>query len=148
MWSARFEDDGPGLLNAELADEYGVIMGMSHHEPCLRQGEEYKYLRGKDSIYGDAWNFKTNREGIIRFWEDGRKRSGKFENVITVGMRGEADTAIMGKKGQRFADNIELLRDVLRTQRKLIRENVDEDLSKVPRMIALYKEVEAFLLRG
>ena len=47
MWSARFEDDGPGLLNAELADEYGVIMGMSHHEPCLRQGEEYKYLRGK-----------------------------------------------------------------------------------------------------
>ena len=32
MWSARFEDDGPGLLNAELADEYGVIMGMSHHE--------------------------------------------------------------------------------------------------------------------
>lgn len=101
MWSARFEDDGPGLLNAELADEYGVIMGMSHHEPCLRQGEEYKYLRGKDSIYGDAWNFKTNREGIIRFWEDGLKRSGKFENVITVGMRGEADTAIMGK-GQRL----------------------------------------------
>lgn len=143
MWSARFEDDGPGLLNAELADEYGVIMGMSHHEPCLRQGEEYKYLRGKDSIYGDAWNFKTNREGIIRFWEDGLKRSGKFENVITVGMRGEADTAIMGK-GATLADNIELLRDVLRTQRKLIRENVNEDLSKVPRMIALYKEVEAF----
>lgn len=33
---------------------------------------------------------------------------------------------------------------MLRTQRKLIRENVNEDLSKVPRMIALYKEVEAF----
>ena len=45
---------------------------------------------------------------------------------------------------QTIADNIELLRDVLRTQRKLIRENVNEDLSKVPRMIALYKEVEAF----
>ena len=118
MWSARFEDDGPGLLNAELADEYGVIMGMSHHEPCLRQGEEYKYLRGKDSIYGDAWNFKTNREGIIRFWEDGLKRSGKFENVITVGMRGEADTAIMGK-GATLADNIELLRDVLRTHKNV-----------------------------
>ena len=97
MWSARFADDGPGLLNAELADEYGIIMGMSHHEPCLRQGEEYKYLRGKNSVYGDAWNFRTNREGITKFWEDGLKRSGKFENVITVGMRGEADTAIMGK---------------------------------------------------
>ena len=143
MWSARFADDGPDLLNAELADEYGIIMGMSHHEPCLRQGEEYKYLRGKNSVYGDAWNFRTNREGITKFWEDGLKRSGKFENVITVGMRGEADTAIMGKNAT-LEDNIQLLRDVLKTQRKLIQERVNPDLTKVPRMIALYKEVEEF----
>lgn len=143
MWSARFADDGPGLLNAELADEYGIIMGMSHHEPCLRQGEEYKYLRGKNSVYGDAWNFRTNREGITKFWEDGLKRSGKFENVITVGMRGEADTAIMGKNAT-LEDNIQLLRDVLKTQKKLIQERVNPDLTKVPRMIALYKEVEEF----
>lgn len=143
MWSARFADDGPGLLNAELADEYGIIMGMSHHEPCLRQGEEYKYLRGKNSVYGDAWNFRTNRKGITKFWEDGLKRSGKFENVITVGMRGEADTAIMGKNAT-LEDNIQLLRDVLKTQKKLIQEHVNPDLTRVPRMIALYKEVEEF----
>ena len=143
MWSARFADDGPDLLNAELADEYGIIMGMSHHEPCLRQGDEYKYLRGKNSVYGDAWNFRTNREGITKFWEDGLKRSGKFENVITVGMRGEADTAIMGKNAT-LEDNIQLLRDVLKTQKKLIQERVNPDLTKVPRMIALYKEVEEF----
>ncbi|GFN33972.1 glycosyl hydrolase 115 family protein [Paenibacillus xylaniclasticus] len=143
MWSARFHDDGPGLANSELADEYGVVMGASHHEPCLRQGEEYKYLRGKDSIYGDAWNFRTNEEGITRFWADGLKRSGKFENVITVGMRGEADTAIMGKEAT-FADNINLLRDVLRTQNRLIQEHVNPNLEQVPRMLALYKEVEPF----
>lgn len=143
MWSARFHDDGPGLANSELADEYGVVMGASHHEPCLRQGEEYKYLRGKDSIYGDAWNFRTNEEGITRFWADGLKRSGKFENVITVGMRGEADTAIMGKESS-FADNIELLRDVIRTQNRLIKEHVNPELDQVPRMLALYKEVEPF----
>lgn len=143
MWSARFYDDGPGLANAELADELGVIMGASHHEPCLRYGEEYKYLRGKDSIYGDAWNFKTNRDGITKFWEDGLKRSGHFESVITVGMRGEADTAIMGKEAT-LADNIELLREVLQTQNKLIQENVNQNLTEVPRMLALYKEVEPF----
>ena len=143
MWSSRFSDDGPGLASHELADEYGVIMGASHHEPCLRYGEEYKYLRGKDSIYGDAWNFRTNEEGITRFWADGLKRSGRFENVITVGMRGEADTAIMGREAT-LADNINLLRDVLRTQNRLIKEYVNPDLSKVPRMLALYKEVEPF----
>ncbi|MCR4579330.1 MAG: glycosyl hydrolase 115 family protein [Treponema sp.] len=142
MWASRFSDDGPGLANAELADELGVIMGASHHEPCCRAGEEYKHLRGPDSIYGDAWNFRSNEKGITKFWKDGLKRNGKFENVITVGMRGEADTAIM--KNATLADNINLLRDVIKTQNRLIRENVNEDLTKVPRMLALYKEVEPY----
>lgn len=41
MWSASFPLDGPGLANAELADTYGVVMGTSHHEPCLRASEEW-----------------------------------------------------------------------------------------------------------
>lgn len=143
MWAEIFPEDGPGLANAELADELGVVMGMSHHEPCLRQGEEYKYLRGPKSIYGDAWNFLSNEKGITRFWEDGLKRSGKFENVITVGMRGEADTAIMGKEAT-LKDNIDLLKKVLKTQNKLIRKYVNKDLDSVPRMLALYKEVEPY----
>ncbi len=143
MWSSCFAEDGPGLASAELADEMGVVMGLSHHEPCLRHGEEYKHVRGKDSIYGDAWNFHANTEGITRFWRDGLKRNGHLENVITVGMRGECDSTILGKDAT-LADNINLLRDVLRAQEKLIKEEVNEDLSKVPRMIALYKEVEAF----
>ena len=143
MWTSIFSDDGPGLKNAELADELGVVMGLSHHEPCLRHGEEYKYLRGPESIYGDAWNFLTNEDGITRFWEDGLKRSGKFENVITVGMRGEYDSMIMGKDAT-LKDNIDLLRSVLKTQNRLIREIVNDDLDEVPRMLALYKEVEPF----
>ncbi|MCR5208736.1 MAG: glycosyl hydrolase 115 family protein [Lachnospiraceae bacterium] len=143
MWSAQFYLDGPGLANAELADEMGVVMGASHHEPCIRNGEEYKYVRGKDSIYGDAWDFRKNKEGITRFWEDGLKRSGGFETVITVGMRGEADSTILGKNAT-LKDNIDLLRDVLKTQNELIGKYVNEDLDKVPRMLALYKEVEPF----
>lgn len=143
MWSAIFPNDGPYLENAELADELGVVMGTSHHEPCLRQGEEYKYLRGKDSFYGDAWDFRRNKEGITKFWEDGLIRSGKYENVITMGMRGENDTAIMGK-GATLKDNIDLIRDVLRTQNRLIKEKVNENLDEVPRLLALYKEVEPF----
>ncbi|MCR5283563.1 MAG: glycosyl hydrolase 115 family protein [Lachnospiraceae bacterium] len=143
MWSARFSEDGPGLESAKLADELGIVMGMSHHEPCLRHGEEYKYLRGKDSPYGDAWSFLSNREGITRFWRDGLLRSGGFENVITIGMRGEADSTILGKEAT-LAENIDLLRDVIKTQNALIKECVNEDLSKTPRMLALYKEVEPF----
>lgn len=143
MWSAQFNLDGPGIENARLADEMGVVMGMSHHEPCCRNGEEYKYVRGPKSIYGDDWNFVRNREGITKFWEDGLKRNAAFENVITVGMRGEADSTILGHEAT-LKDNIDYLRDVLKTQEGLIKKFVNEDITKVPRMLALYKEVEPF----
>ena len=90
---------------------------MSHHEPCLRQGKNTNILGERILFYGDAWNFRTNREGITKIlgrWT--RKEAEKFENVITVGMRGEADTAIMGKNAT-LEDNIQLLRDVLKTQK-------------------------------
>jgi len=41
MWTSSFALDGPGNLNEELADIYGVVMGASHHEPCLRASEEW-----------------------------------------------------------------------------------------------------------
>ncbi|AET60998.1 alpha-glucuronidase Gh115A [Paenibacillus terrae HPL-003] len=143
MWRSNFNCDGPDLLNAELADEYGIVMGTSHHEPCMRNGEEYGLVRGKDSVYGNAWDFRANKEGILRFWEDGLKRNGGFENVITLGMRGEQDTTILGESAT-LADNINLLRDVIREQNKLIRKNVCEDLAQLPRDLVLFTEVEAF----
>lgn len=142
MWASCFACDGPGLESAELADELGVVMGLSHHEPCLRHGEEYSHVRGKDSIYGDAWNFWTNKDGITRFWEDGLKRNGHLENVITIGMRGERDSTIL--QNATLKDNIDLLKDVIKTQHRLIKENVNANLAEVPRMLALYKEVEPF----
>ena len=110
--------DGPGLESARLADEYGVVMSTSHHEPCMRSGEEYGILRGKDSIYGDAWDFISNKEGITRFWRDGLVRNKPFENVITLGMRGERDSRILDEDSG-LKENIDLLRDVLRTQNSL-----------------------------
>lgn len=143
MWSSNFSMDGPGLESARLADEYGVVMSTSHHEPCMRSGEEYSLLRGKNSNYGDAWNFRKNEQGITRFWRDGLLRNKPFENVITLGMRGERDSAILGKDAG-LEDNISLLRDVLKTQNRLIRETICADLDKVPRQIVLFTEVEEF----
>lgn len=142
MWNSNFNMDGPGIESARLADELGVVMSTSHHEPCMRAGGEYGLLRGTDSVYGDAWDFTANPEGITNFWRDGLLRNRAYENVITMGMRGENDTAIMANAT--LADNIRLLRNVLRVQNKLIRETINEDLSKVPRQIVLFTEVEEF----
>ena len=142
MWASNFSMDGPGLESAALADKLGIVMSTSHHEPCMRTGEEYRLLRGPGSKYGDAWDFISNREGIINFWEDGLKRNARFENVITMGMRGERDTAIMANAS--LEENIALLKDIIKTQNGLIKKHINEDLTKVPRQIVLFTEVEKF----
>jgi len=40
MWGNAFNDDD--TLNPKLADEYGIVMGTSHHEPMLRAQQEWK----------------------------------------------------------------------------------------------------------
>ncbi len=143
MWTASFPLDGPGGDNEELADIYGVIMGYSHHEPCLRASEEWDKVRGEDSPYGNEWNFYTNEHGLLRYWEDALKRSGGYENVITIGMRGERDSSMLGEDAT-VGENVALLKDIIRKQRQLIRRHVNENLAEVPQMLALYKEVEAY----
>ncbi len=143
MWSSCFSDDGPGVENARLADEYGVVMGTSHHEPCMRQGEEFSHVKGPDSIYGNDWNFNRNREGLINFWRDGLKRNAPFEDIVTVGMRGEADSEMLGRECTTL-DNINYLKDVITTQQKLIDEVYGDRASEVKKVFAVYKEVENF----
>lgn len=63
------------------------------------------------------------------------------ENIITIGMRGERDSSMLGEEAS-LKENIDLLKDIITEQRKLIRECVDNP--DVPQMIALYKEVEAY----
>lgn len=142
MWTSSFTLDGPGEANAILADEYGVVMSNSHHEPCLRHSEEWDKVRGADSVYGNEWNYYTNREGLLRYWRDGLLRSGKYENIITIGMRGERDSSMLGPEAS-LKQNIDLLKDIIAQQRKLIAECVP-DGEQVPQMLALYKEVEAY----
>lgn len=141
MWSASFPIDGPGSANEELADIYGVVMGYSHHEPCLRASEEWDKVRGPETPYGNEWNFYTNEQGLLRYWEEALKRSGKYENLITIGMRGERDTSMLGEQST-VEENVNLLKDIIRKQRALIAENVKRE--EVPQLLALYKEVEAY----
>ena len=142
MWRSSFSEDGPGLLNAELADTLGVVMGLSHHEPMCRAGVEWQnqYRQyGTDS----TWSFISNAEAITKFWEEGILRNKPFENVITIGMRGENDSKLMPADAT-LKDNIEVIKKAIRTQHTLMKKHLSADLKEVPRMLAIYKEVEDY----
>lgn len=140
MWTSPFPVDGPGHLNEELADIYGIVMGASHHEPCLRASEEWDIYRGSDTEYGNDWCYYTNKEGLNKYWEDAIKRSGKYEKITMLGMRGERDSEILGEDAT-LKDNIDLLKDVITNQRDLLKKYGNPNN---PEMLAIYKEVEAY----
>lgn len=139
--------DGPDLESMKLADEYGIYIGMSHHEPCMRSGAEYSKVRGPKSPYGDAWSYVTNKEGILRFWEDGVKRSIGHNVFPTVGMRGENDSKMLGEDSL-ISDNVRLLKEIITKQREMIHEHLETDGKKVPQLFAVYKEVEDYYFGG
>lgn len=143
MWASSFPIDGPDNLNEELADMYGITIAYSHHEPCLRASEEWDKVRGEGTPYGNEWNFYTNKEGLVNYWTDSLKRSGKYNHLITIGMRGERDSSMLGPDAS-LKDNIDLLKSIITAQRGLIKHYVNWNVDSVPQLLALYKEVEAY----
>lgn len=119
MWSAAFYADDP--MNSPLADEMGIIIGTSHHEPMARNHQEYARRRQE---YG-PWNYQTNKENIDRFFREGIERMKGKEEVVTIAMRGDGD-APMGPD-----TDTRLLENIVKEQRKIISDVTEKPLLKL-----------------
>ncbi|RZK39153.1 MAG: glycosyl hydrolase [Pedobacter sp.] len=134
MWGNAFYDDDP--KNAILADEYGVVVGTSHHEPLTRAHDEWRrYGKG-------AWNYNTNKEALQKFWTDGITRMGQKESIVSIGMRGDGDEPMSEES------NISLLENIVKDQREIIANVTGKAAHKTPQLWALYKEVQDYYDRG
>ena len=134
MWGSAFNDDDP--RNPALADEYGIVLGTSHHEPMMRAHDEWRR-------YGQGpWNYTTNADALRTFWTDGIRRTAGYENIITLGMRGDGDEPMSESV------NVALLERIVADQRRIIAEHRAADVSTVPQVWALYKEVQEYYERG
>lgn len=142
MWGNAFNEDDPE--NPRLADEYGIVMGTSHHEPMMRSQKEWGNHRKE---YGNGeWNYQTNEAGIKQFWRDGLERNKNYENLITMGMRGDGDVP-MDDAGT-AEENFRLLERIMADQRKIIKEVTKKPIDQTPQLWALYSEVLEYYDKG
>ena len=136
MWGWAFYADDPE--NSKTADEMGIIMGTSHHEPMARNHQEWVRHR---SEYG-AWNYQTNKQVIDRFFREGIYRMKGTEDIVTIGMRGDGDEAMSEDADTR------LLKTIVDNQRRIIKEVTGKKPEKTPQVWALYKEVLDYYDKG
>lgn len=136
MWGWAFYADDP--LNSKTADEMGVIISTSHHEPMARNHQEWARKRKE---YG-AWNYSTNKKVIDQFFREGIERMKDTEDIITIGMRGDGDEAMSEDT------NVKLLESVVENQRRIIKEVTGKPAKETPQLWALYKEVLDYYDKG
>ena len=65
MWDNAFNEDDP--LNPKLADEYGIVMGTSHHEPMMR-AQTGMEAHGKGAV-----ELFDNGDVLREFWTRGHR---------------------------------------------------------------------------
>ncbi|MBO9659245.1 MAG: glycosyl hydrolase 115 family protein, partial [Chitinophagaceae bacterium] len=117
------------------------VMGTSHHEPMMRSHKEYTSRKRE---VGD-WNFVTNEKNLRTFFTEGLERNKAFDNLITIGMRGDGDVA-MGDGDD--AANIQTLRNVVTAQREIIKTVYGKDPAEVPQLWAIFTEVQRYYDAG
>ena len=138
MWATAFNEDDPE--SPRLADEMGIVMGTSHHEPMMRSHQEY--LRRKEQV--GPWDYATNKERVDQFFREGMERNKNYDNLVTIGMRGDGDVA-MGKGDD--TENMKTLGKVIEGQRKIIKDIYGRP-DAVPQLWAIFTEVQRYYDAG
>jgi hypothetical protein len=131
MWGKSFNADDPD--NPRLADEYGVVMGTSHHEPLTRSEQEW-YDAGHTA---DDWSYNTNGAALREFWRGGIERMGERDTLVTVGMRGSGDIPNPDQ-------GIPLMETIVSAQRQILEDVTGKNASEIPQVWTLYKEVQGY----
>ena len=157
VWGRAFAEDDP--QNHARAKEYGIVMGTSHEAPMMRGIEEWnrhavpavrdadgKVVTPGHDPYGGTgeWSFRRNADAIKAYWRDGIRRmvDQDFDGVVTLGMRGNGDTSLPD------GDGVELMREIIETQRGILKEVTGRPLAEIPQVWTLYKEVQRYWDRG
>ncbi len=136
MWGwAFYADDAE---NEKTADEMGVVMSTSHHEPMARNHQEYARNR---KGWG-PWNYQKNKANLQKFFREGIERMKGTEQIVTIGMRGDGDEAMSAEADTKLMTNI------INDQRKIIADVTGRKASETPQVWALYKEVLDYYDKG
>ena len=138
IWPAMHEGTTPFFQkkgNREVADSFDIFVGSSHCEPMLRNNVgEWDQKRMGD------YNFFTNRQRVLKYWQDRVDETRDTDAIYTLGMRGIHDGAMEGAKT--MEQKVQGLTDVIREQLSMLnaKPSTTGD-APLPTVFIPYKEV-------
>ncbi|CAI4213341.1 unnamed protein product [Parascedosporium putredinis] len=133
MWNSMFYLDDP--KSGPLANDFGIFMGTSHHEPMARADKEQgRFCQGN-------WDWGSNRNNVQKFMSEGVTRAKDWYTIYTVGMRGSGDAASATL-------NSKSMEEVIKFQESTLQTTIGGELADIPHSWMMYKEVPGYWQRA
>lgn len=133
MWNSMFYLDDP--KSGPLANDFGIFMGTSHHEPMARADKEQgRFCQGN-------WDWGSNRNNVQKFMSEGVTRAKDWYTIYTVGMRGSGDAASATL-------NSKSMEEVIKFQESTLQSTIGGELADIPHSWMMYKEVPGYWQKG
>ncbi|WP_273162425.1 glycosyl hydrolase 115 family protein [Massilia timonae] len=126
--------------NAQAADDHAIVVGTSHAEPMMRNNV------GEWQAGFGEFNWFTNRDALLGYWQQRVDEVKGFENVYTLGLRGVHDSAMEGASGPDQARAT--VEEVIASQRAMLAHTLGRSAERIPQAFTMYKEVLDYYNRG
>ncbi|WP_347302913.1 glycosyl hydrolase 115 family protein [Croceibacterium sp. TMG7-5b_MA50] len=137
IWPAMHDSTRPFWQvpgNADAARDHAIVLGTSHAEPMHRNN-----VREWEEAERGPFNWFTNRDALLRYWQERAVEAQGLETITSIGLRGKHDSGMEG------ASTPEQARDataaVIAAQRDLLAGVQQRPAGEVPQALTLYKEV-------
>ncbi len=138
IWPAMHNSTRPFYSfpdNPKVADDYAIVVGTSHAEPMLRNN-----VREWDQNARGAFNYLTNRDALIKYWQQRVVEAKGSDVIYSLGLRGIHDGPMEGAETDEARKRV--TQDVLAVQRNLLSKELGKRVTDIPQAITIYKEVE------
>lgn len=144
MWRLKANTVWPGMRgieksfnqipgNAEMAASYAIVRASSHVEMMTRTN-----IREWDAKKLGDYNYLTNRDAVLHYWDEAVAKAQPFETMYTMGMRGIEDRPMQGAATPQ--EQARVLERVFADQQAMLHRRLGQN-SEIPQVFTPYKEV-------
>lgn len=117
------------------ADRWGIMITTSHCEPLLVNNAAPSEW---DTAIDGEWNFLTNRDRIVKKFDDRIRETAIYDNIYTTGMRGLHDEAMKGSTDP--STRARTLEQVFEVQRDILEKYKGRPADEITQIFVPYKE--------
>ncbi|MFK7863815.1 MAG: glycosyl hydrolase 115 family protein [Pseudohongiellaceae bacterium] len=101
----------------KLASDWGLFYTSHHYDILLSNPFGYdRFGLAKERGVTGEYNWSSNQEGILKYWEAGLEENKELDVIWPVGLRGTADTAYQFPEGTTQAEKNKVFTDAIQDQ--------------------------------